>query len=76
MLTSLFYCCFFSFSELDKSEEPDFDMSLPFVRPRVPHEILFVIGGWSGGRPIKMVETYDTRADRWVICKSEDSSKY
>uniref|UniRef100_A0A2C9JWS5 BTB domain-containing protein n=1 Tax=Biomphalaria glabrata TaxID=6526 RepID=A0A2C9JWS5_BIOGL len=61
-------------AELDKSEEPDFDMSLPFVRPRVPHEILFVIGGWSGGRPIKMVETYDTRADRWVICKSEDST--
>ncbi|RUS89374.1 hypothetical protein EGW08_002894 [Elysia chlorotica] len=61
-------------AELDKSEEPDFDMSLPFARPRVPHEILFVIGGWSGGRPIKMVETYDTRADRWVVCKSEDAT--
>ncbi|GFN92473.1 kelch-like protein 10 [Plakobranchus ocellatus] len=61
-------------AELDKSEEPDFDMSLPFARPRVPHEILFVIGGWSGGRPIKMVETYDTRADRWVVCKSEDTT--
>ncbi|CAG5134203.1 unnamed protein product [Candidula unifasciata] len=61
-------------AELDKSEEPDFDMSLPFARPRVPHEILFVIGGWSGGRPIKMVETYDTRADRWVVCKAEDST--
>ncbi|CAL1537583.1 unnamed protein product [Lymnaea stagnalis] len=61
-------------AELDKSEEPDFDMSLPFARPRVPHEILFVIGGWSGGRPIKMVETYDTRADRWVVCNAEDST--
>jgi len=58
--------------ELDRSEEPDFDMSLPFARPRLPHEILFVIGGWSGGRPIKMVESYDTRADRWVVCSTED----
>lgn len=58
--------------ELDRCEEPDFDMSLPFARPRLPHEILFVIGGWSGGRPISMVETYDTRADRWVVCAAED----
>lgn len=61
-------------TKLDKSDEPDFDMSLPFARPRLPHEILFVIGGWSGGRPIKMVESYDTRADRWVVCKAEDKS--
>jgi len=59
--------------ELNKAEEPDFDMSLPFARPRLPHEILFVIGGWSGGKPIKMVESYDTRADRWVVCRTEDS---
>ena len=33
---------------------------------RVPHEILFAIGGWSGGSPTNFIETYDTRADRWV----------
>lgn len=36
------------------------------ARPRVPHEVLFAIGGWSGGSPTNYIETYDTRADRWV----------
>jgi kelch-like protein 10 len=34
--------------------------------PRVPHAILFVMGGWSMGRPTYSFESYDTRADRWV----------
>lgn len=33
---------------------------------RVPHEILFAIGGWTDGSPTNFIETYDTRADRWV----------
>ncbi|KAJ8669832.1 hypothetical protein QAD02_001091 [Eretmocerus hayati] len=36
------------------------------ARPRVPHEILFAIGGWSGDSATSLIETYDTRADRWV----------
>ncbi|XP_054262535.1 kelch-like protein 10 isoform X2 [Macrosteles quadrilineatus] len=36
------------------------------ARPRIPHEVLFAIGGWSGGSPTNAVETYDTRADRWI----------
>lgn len=42
------------------------------ARPRVPHEILFAIGGWSGGSPTNYIETYDTRADRWVRVEEVD----
>ncbi|CAH1973475.1 unnamed protein product [Acanthoscelides obtectus] len=42
------------------------------ARPRVPHEILFAIGGWSGGSPTNFIETYDTRADRWVKLEEVD----
>ncbi|XP_074036531.1 kelch-like protein 10 [Leptinotarsa decemlineata] len=42
------------------------------ARPRVPHEILFAIGGWSGGSPTNFMETYDTRADRWVKVEEVD----
>jgi kelch-like protein 10 len=54
--------------DLDMDEEKEVDLNNPLAKPRVPHEILFVIGGWSGGSPTNMVETYDTRADRWIIC--------
>ncbi|KAL1498288.1 hypothetical protein ABEB36_009109 [Hypothenemus hampei] len=42
------------------------------ARPRVPHEILFAMGGWSGGSPTNFIETYDTRADRWVKVEEVD----
>ncbi|XP_030753239.1 kelch-like protein 10 isoform X2 [Sitophilus oryzae] len=44
------------------------------ARPRVPHEILFAIGGWSGGSPTNFIETYDTRADRWVKVEEVDAT--
>ncbi|XP_039284785.1 kelch-like protein 10 [Nilaparvata lugens] len=44
------------------------------ARPRVPHEILFAIGGWSGGSPTNFIETYDTRADRWIKVEEVDSA--
>jgi kelch-like protein 10 len=31
----------------------------PIARPRIPHEILFVCGGWSGGSPTSAIELYD-----------------
>lgn len=37
-----------------------------FARPRMPHDILFAIGGWSGGNATSVMESYDTRADRWI----------
>ena len=54
--------------DLELEENPDMDVYNPLTRPRVPHEVLVVIGGWSGGSPTNVVETYDTRADRWVLC--------
>ncbi|KAH6937901.1 hypothetical protein HPB50_005035 [Hyalomma asiaticum] len=37
-----------------------------FARPRIPHEMMFVIGGWMSGGPTAFIETYDTKADRWI----------
>lgn len=59
--------------ELDIDDRRDVDMSNPIARPRIPNEVIFVIGGWSGGAPTNMVETYDTRADRWVVCPVADT---
>lgn len=39
----------------------------PWLRPRVPRDVLFVLGGWSNGNAINLMETYDCRADRWLI---------
>lgn len=44
----------------------------PLALPRLPHEVIFAIGGWSEGMPQKFIETYDTRADRWVRMFNED----
>lgn len=40
--------------------------------PRLPHEVIFAIGGWSEGAPQTVIESYDTRADRWVRVGHED----
>lgn len=42
------------------------------ARPRYPFEVLFVIGGWSGGSPTAIIETYDTKSDRWTQIFNED----
>lgn len=53
--------------DLEIITQKDGEIPTPKIaRPRVPHEILFAIGGWSGRNPTNFIETYDTRADRWV----------
>ncbi|CAF1030044.1 unnamed protein product [Adineta steineri] len=52
--------------ELDVDTYQDSLVQNPIARPRVPHEILFVCGGWSGGSPTSAIELYDTRADKWI----------
>ncbi|XP_050311908.1 kelch-like protein 10 [Anthonomus grandis grandis] len=42
------------------------------MRPRIPYDILFAVGGWSAGSPTSFVETYDNRADRWLVSKDTD----
>lgn len=54
--------------DLDLSDDKVVDVSNPYGRPRIPHEILFAVGGWSGGSPTNVMETYDTRADQWILC--------
>ncbi|XP_033728458.1 kelch-like protein 10 [Pecten maximus] len=58
--------------DLDMDEDKDLDITNPLARPRVPHEVMFVVGGWSGGSPTNVVETYDMRADKWIVCDTGD----
>ncbi len=50
---------------LEKYGNKNMDFSNPLVRPRIPRDVVFTIGGWSGGSPISFFETYDARCDRW-----------
>ncbi|XP_017760257.1 PREDICTED: kelch-like protein 10 [Eufriesea mexicana] len=59
--------------DLEIITQKDGEVPTPKIaRPRVPHEILFAIGGWSGRTPTNFIETYDTRADRWVKVEEVD----
>lgn len=35
--------------------------------PRVPHEMMFMVGGWSSGEERNAIEAYDPRAYRWLM---------
>ncbi|NXP50606.1 KLH10 protein, partial [Heliornis fulica] len=50
----------------------------PLSRPRLPYNLLFAIGGWSGRRPTSTMETYDARADKWlnIPCQQESPIAY
>ncbi|RWS24731.1 kelch-like protein 10 [Leptotrombidium deliense] len=39
------------------------------MKPRIPDEIIFAIGGWLEGVPTTLVETYDIRTNRWFESK-------
>lgn len=54
-------------------EDGNLEFSNPISRPRVPHEILFITGGWSDGAPVNAMETYDARADKWITCQHVDT---
>jgi kelch-like protein 10 len=43
-----------------------------FARARIPHELIFAIGGRSGGESTNNIETYDTRLDRWIKVEAVD----
>ncbi|BFZ01679.1 hypothetical protein BsWGS_04717 [Bradybaena similaris] len=58
--------------DLDWDDQRTTDPSNRMSRPRVPHELLFVIGGWSGGTPTNLMEVYDTKADSWVVSRHHD----
>lgn len=43
-----------------------------FAIPRLPHDVIFAIGGFTSAVPQSFIELYDTRADRWVQILEED----
>ncbi|XP_064487825.1 kelch-like protein 10 isoform X2 [Ornithodoros turicata] len=56
---------------LDQLETPEghrlINLAHPMLRPRIPRDVLFVIGGWSNGSATNLVESYDCRANRWLV---------
>lgn len=49
---------------IDWIKDRSVDISL--LVPRLPHELLFVIGGWVNSSACNLLEIYDNRADRWI----------
>lgn len=39
--------------------------TFPFLRPRIPRDIIFAFGGWSNGAASALMETYDSRVNKW-----------
>ena len=39
-------------------------------------QVIFAVGGWSGGSPTNVIESYDTRADRWILVETADTGDY
>lgn len=37
----------------------------PFLRPRIPRDIIFTFGGWSASSATNAVESYDCRVNKW-----------
>ena len=60
----------------DQQAMPPFDAHHPFLRPRVPHEIIFVSGGWSAGSATNAVETYDCKTKRWFLALGDNFPRY
>lgn len=58
---------------LDQEDDIDYFNNYLF-RPRVPYGVLFAVGGWSAGSPTNFVETYDSRADKWLFSVDTDTS--
>ncbi|CAG2174880.1 unnamed protein product [Oppiella nova] len=49
-----------------------FDIRLhPFLRPRIPRDILFVFGGWSASNATNTIESYDCRVNKWYTTDSQ-----
>lgn len=58
--------------EVGERDTSDADLTDDLFRPRVPHEIIFAVGGWSAGSPTNFIETYDCRADKWYLTMGTD----
>ncbi|KAF8797250.1 Kelch-like protein 10 like protein [Argiope bruennichi] len=63
------------FADLQNGDSPQtvYDLHHPFLRPRVPNEIIFVMGGWSAGSATNIMETYDCKTQRWFLALNSDT---
>lgn len=43
----------------------------PFLRPRIPRDIIFTFGGWSASSATNVIETYDCRVNKWYKMEGE-----
>jgi hypothetical protein len=53
------------FADLQMIEEGREFLTPEFSRPRIPHDILLVIGGCDAENLADCIEAYDVRADWW-----------
>jgi kelch-like protein 10 len=60
---------FFDDVQMMPEEERNF-LTPEFAQPRIPHDIIFAIGGYRDGNFTDCVEAYDIRADRWITVSS------
>lgn len=44
----------------------DRSVDITLLVPRLPHALLFAIGGWVNSSACNLLEAYDNRADRWI----------
>lgn len=58
--------------DLQLSPKQAYSTTPTFARPRYPFEVLFAIGGWSGGSATSIFEAYDVKTDRWIQIFKED----
>lgn len=52
----------------DRSED------ITFLVPRLPHTLLFAIGGWVDSSACDLLEIYNSRADRWIRFEQFDNT--
>lgn len=45
----------------------------PFLRPRIPRDIILTFGGWSGASATSVIETYDCRVNKWYTFSPLDT---
>jgi len=45
----------------------------PFLRPRIPRDLIFTFGGWSSSSAVRIIETYDCRVNKWYEVNGPDT---
>ena len=45
----------------------------PYLRPRIPRDIIFTFGGWSAATAVNTLETYDCRVNKWYSFGNQET---